>query len=141
MTARDLIVLQGEIDKNSAVICSLQHETALTLATVGGQEKALKKHLSSLQEELRTVREMASSMRSRVQGGPTVKTTEVEAAVQRRNKKKDELRAVQREVRLLEGLLHEFIDVEQLRIRELFDLSDPNDEIALAMLSDPRRAQ
>ncbi|CUG93447.1 Hypothetical protein, putative [Bodo saltans] len=139
MTARDLIVLQGEIDKNAAIIGSLQHETALTLATVSGQERALKKHLLSLQEELRTVRDLTIAMQARVQGGPTVKQSEVDAAIQRRNKKKEDLKTIQREVRLLEGILHEFIDVEPLRIRELFDVSDPNDEIALAMVLDARK--
>jgi hypothetical protein len=139
MTARDLIVLQGEIDKNAAIIGSLQHETALTLATVSGQERALKKHLMSLHEELRSVSELVAAAKARVQGGPTVKQSEVDAAMQRRDQKRNELKVLQREVRLLEGILHEFIHVDQLRIRELFDLSDPNDEIALAMVLDARK--
>jgi hypothetical protein len=139
MTARDLIVLQGEIDKNAAVIGSLQHETALTLASVTGQERALKKHLASLQEELRTVVALTISMRQRVEGGPTVKASEVDAAVERRNKKKAELQAIQREISLLESVFKEFIDVEPLRMRELFDMADPNDEIALAMINDARK--
>lgn len=138
MTARDLILLQGEVDKNSAIIGSLQHETALTLASVAGNERALKKHLAALHEEMRSLAELTASVRLRVQGGPTVKTSEVDAAMVRRDKKRSELQRAQHDARTLEGVLKEFIAVEPLRIQELFDTSDANDEVALAMLMDQR---
>jgi hypothetical protein len=137
-SARDLILLQSELDKNAAVIASLTHETAVTLAASTGNERAAKKHLDSLHEELRMTNEMMESARQRVRGGPTVKTSLVDGANAVLAKKKDDRRSIQREVGILESVLKEYIREDLLRLQSLFEMDVAEDHVALAMLLDAR---
>lgn len=140
-SARDLMALQGEIDKNAATIASLTHETAETLAAVAGSEKAAKKHHAALCEELQNLRRVVDSIRAQVQGGPTVRVAQYDAAAGKLARKQAQVKEVQTEVRLLESVLKEFIHEEPLALRELFDTEgSKEDEVALHMVLDQRRS-
>lgn len=133
-TARDLLILQGEIDKNAAIIAGLKHETAEAIAAISSSELAAKRHHDALLTELETMRTAIKDLQLQVQGGPTVNISQLEAATAKLSAKKAEWKKLQTECNVMEGVLKQFVLVEALRIQELFDTAREADVVALQML-------
>ena len=136
--SRELVTLQSDIERNTAIVAQLQHDIRAATATHTSVERAQRTHLDTLRAELRRAASEASLLESYATS-PKVASGRVHDAERIFTAKKRELDATQHEIRVIESVLKQFIHDGSLQLAELFDVHDSqHDRIALDMILDRR---